>query len=217
MMVLISIISFIILHFIDRQLSRIVEPYIDTEVERLTNNIVNLKVNEIMSGINKNDLFLFEKQENDNNKISYDTKKMNDLKSRITKEIQDEIADLDNGKIDDYFIPTRLREGKFKNVKKGILCDVSIGSVRGSTLFANISPTIPIKLLFSSQLNSDIDVKTKEYGINNVIIEVYFKINVEAQITMPLTSKRKKIEIREPLAIDIISGKIPNYYGGYIK
>ena len=93
----------------------------------------------------------------------------------------------------------------------------TISIVRGSTLFSNVGPTIPIKLLFSSQLNSQIDIEVNEYGINNAIMKVYFSVEIKEQITMPLTSKRQKIKIKKPLTIDIVQGKIPDYYNGYLK
>ena len=211
------VLAIILVYLIDVRLNKVVETYIDVEVERLTNNIVNVKVDEVIKNINLNDLFLIQHEENSNVRMSYDTKKINELKSNINRAIQDELMELDNGNIDSYFIPTRIKNGKFKNIKKGILCDVSLGSVRGSTLFANFGPTIPIRLLFSSQLNTDIDINVREYGINNAIVEVYLVIYIKEQITMPLTSKRRKIKIKDPLMIDIIHGKIPGYYGGYIK
>lgn len=211
------VLAIILVYLIDVRLNKVVETYIDVEVERLTNNIVNAKVDEVIKNINLNDLFLIQHEENNNMRMSYDTKKINELKSNINRVIQDELMELDNGNIDSYFIPTRIKNGKFKNIKKGILCDVSLGSVRGSTLFANFGPTIPIRLLFSSQLNTDIDINVREYGINNAIVEVYLVIYIKEQITMPLTSKRRKIKIKDPLMIDIIHGKIPDYYGGYIK
>ena len=219
------VLAIILVYLIDVRLNKVVETYIDVEVERLTNNIVNAKVDEVIKNINLNDLFLIQHEENSNVRMSYDTKKINELKSNINRAIQDELMELDNGNIDSYFIPARIKKGKFKNIKKGkfknikkgILCDVSLGSVRGSTLFANFGPTIPIRLLFSSQLNTDIDINVREYGINNAIVEVYLIIYIKEQITMPLTSKRRKIRIKDPLMIDILHGKIPDYYGGYIK
>ncbi len=216
-LLLVFFFSSILVYLIDMNLNSVLESYIDVEVERIVNNIVNKKVNEAMDNINLEDYFLINNERDANIKISYDTFAITKIKNKITKMVQDELRKIDNGSIDEYFVPTRIRKGKFKKIKSGILCDVSIGSVRGSTLFANVSPPIPIKLLFSSQLNSDIDVKIKEYGINNAIIEIFFVIKIKEQITMPLTSRRKTIEIRQPLMIDIINGKVPEYYGGYIK
>lgn len=148
---------------------------------------------------------------------NYNTAKINEVENKLDVRIQHELINIDDGKIDDYFVPQRVRTGRFKKIKNGILCDISIGSIRGSTLFANVGPTIPIKLLFSSGINSNISVETSEYGINNVIIKVYFTVDINEQINMPVSSKRKKISIKKIIAMDIIRGEIPDYYTGLIN
>lgn len=187
-------------------------PYIDVEVERLVNNIVKSAVNDEMKNINLKEILIL-----DYDCISYDAIKINEIETTIDKRIQNELINIDDGKIDDFFIPNRIKKGRFKKIKNGILCDVSIGSIRGSTLFSNIGPSIPIKLLFSSQINSNIDVDTNEYGINNAIVKIYLNLDIKSQVTMPLSSKRKKISINKPIIIDIIKGKIPDYYTGLTR
>ena len=197
------VISFFCIYLLDLRINSVLVPYINVEVERLVNNIVTKAVNDEMKNINIDDI--------------YNSSKLNYIENKIDRRIQQELINIDDGKLDDYFIPKRVKTGRFKKIKNGILCDISIGSIRGSTLFANVGPTIPIKLLFSSGLNSNIDIDVSEYGINNAIIKVYFNIDIKEQITMPISSKRRKIKIKKILAIDIIKGKIPDYYTGLIK
>ena len=147
----------------------------------------------------------------------YSASRLSEIESILDEKIQNELINIDDGEIDEYFLPKRIKTGRFKKIKNGILCDISIGSIRGSILFANIGPTIPIKLLFSSDINSNIDVEVSEYGINNAIIKVYLNVYINEQITMPISSKRKKISVRKLIAVDIIRGEIPNYYAGLIK
>lgn len=193
-------------------MDKTLKPYIDIEVERLTNNIV---LKSIHKSLDKD--YNFKLEDNKSQNIYYDTKKLNKIKNSITNDIQDTLINLDNGNINDFFISEKLKKSRFKKVKNGIICDVSIDSIQNFSLFANVSPTIPIKLIFSDQLNSDIDVDIKEYGINNVIIQVYLIVTVKEQVIMPLSSKRSTIVIKEPISIDIIRGKIPEYYNSYLK
>lgn len=176
----------------------------NVETERLVTNIVTKAINEEMKNTDIDSNF-------------YSASKLNEVESKLDARILDELINIDDGKIENYFISTRVKTGRFKKIKNGVLCDISIGSIRGSTLFANVGPTIPIKLLFSSGLNSSIDIDVSEYGINNAIIKVYFNVDINEQITMPISSKRKKISIKKVIAIDIIKGKIPDYYTGLIK
>ena len=212
------IMSIFFLFFIDSRLHVILQQYVDVEVERLTTNIVNKAIHNEMASYPYQDLLIVKQSKNGTiEKIAYDTYKMNQIKNEITVSIQDLLMHLDNGIIDEFFITDRLKTGRFKGISNGIICDVSIGSIRNSSLFANVGPSIPIKLIFSSQISSDIDLKVKEYGINNALIETFLVVYIKEQVIMPISSKQKTIVFREPIAIDIIKGKVPDYYTGIAK
>lgn len=202
------VISFFCINLIDKKVNSLLLPYINVEVERLVNNIVNKSINEEIQNVDINDILIGDEN------ISYDTLKINKIESLIAEQIQEKLINIDDGEIDEYFISKRIKTGRFKKIKNGILCDVSIGSIRGSTLFSNVGPTIPIKLLFSSGINSTIDVEVSEYGINNAIVKVFIILDIHEQIIMPISSKRKKISIKKPIIIDVVRGNIPNYYAG---
>lgn len=206
----------IFIKIIDLRIKNIVDEYVNIEVERLTNNIVNRAIKEKIANERYNNLLEI-KKENNIEKISYNTKEINKITNDITIYIQDKLKDLYNGKIDDYYMLERIKKNKFKKIKRGIICDITIGSIFGSTTFANIGPSIPIKLTFSDQINTSIKIDKKEYGINNVLVEIYLVVKIEEQAIMPITSQKKEILIKEPISIDIIKGNVPNYYGGIIK
>ena len=203
-LVFVFIISFFFVYIIDLRINSVLLPYMNVEAERLVTNIVNRAINDEMSGVAMDTNF-------------YNASMLNEIENRIDSRILAELINIDEGKIEEYFISNRVKTGRFKKIDNGILCEISIGSIRGSTLFANVGPSIPIKLLFSSGMNSDIDIDVREYGINNVIIKTYFNVEIDEQITMPISSKRKKILIKKVIFVDIIKGEIPNYYTGLIK
>ncbi len=203
--------SFLILIWLDHQLNLILNPYIDIEVERLTNNIVNREVHKQMKEIT-----MLPSTQNQNfskfEKLSYNTWEINQLKIKIAGAIEDTLSQLENGKMDEYFLPKRIQSGRFQAIRGGIVCDVSIGSLRGSTMFANIGPTIPIKLTFTGQVQSDVDVEVKEYGLNSAFVEVVLVFRIKEQVSMPLSSRQKTIVVKEPISMDIIQGDVPRYY-----
>lgn len=200
---------------IDKKSRSLVNTYIDTEAERLANNLVSEAIHDKLADYDYN--LLNVKYEGSKENITYNTSELNKLTNRIVREIQYELDNLDEGKIKESNLLNNTRNKKFKHIKNGIICDLSIGSVRNSLLFANIGPTIPIKLIFLSQINTDIDIKTKEYGINNIIVTINLKVTLQEQITMPITSKRKNIIIEQPLMINIIKGEIPYLYDKRIE
>ena len=79
-------------------------------------------------------------------------------------------------------------------------------------MFSNIGPTIPIKLSFIGNTSVNIDIKTRDYGINNVIIEIYAIVDVSNQISLPISTKKFDYKIKEPIIIDVVKGDVPNYY-----
>jgi len=212
------IISFFLVSLIDKRISLMLDKYIGIEVERLTTNIVSRAVDKITREENYNNYLIINKaNELKIESISYNTKEINKLTDKISRTVQENLLNLENGDLDEFFISDKFKRGKFKNVRNGLVCDISLGSIKNSTLFANVGPTIPIKLTFIGQVNTELDVVTKEYGINNVLIEIYVIVKVRELASMPLTSEEREIVIREPIAIDIIKGEIPDYYGGITK
>ena len=206
------------LSFIDYKLNCVVRQYIDIEVERMTNNIVNRVFQEKLLHIKIENYMKVNKDDNGIiNNISYDTNRINEISNMVSKKIEKAIINMDDGIIDKYFNYHQVKDGKFKNMKNGILCEVSFGTIRNSLLFSNVSPSIPIKLSFLGQVTTDVEIKTKEYGINNVMVEVFLIVRVKEQVSMPISSKRKTIIVKHPIYVDLIKGEVPKYYGGYVK
>jgi len=204
--------SFFCLLFLDKKMTSSLSPYVNAEVERLTTNIVNKAVRKKMLDKNYGDYLITSGEV-----LSLDIVKLNQVKEEITDYVNEVLMHLDDASVTDYYLSDYLKTGKFKKIKHGILAENSVGSLRGSTLFGNIGPTVPIRLFFVGQVTSDIDIETKEYGINNVIVKVYLILNVKEQVMMPLASKKKEIIIREVLEVDMLKGEIPNYYTGISK
>ena len=211
---LVLLATFFFILYIDKRVNAILDQYINIEVERLTGNIVNRAVSEVMS--NEDYRNILQEGLKDGH-ISYKTQSINRLTDKISLYVHDKLMNLEAGDIPDLFVVDRFRNGKFKKMDNGILCDISLGSVRNSSLFANVGPTIPIKLTFTGVVNAELDVKIKEYGINNVIVEMDVIVKVREHASMPLTSKRKDIVVKEPISIEIIKGEIPDYYNGVLN
>ena len=200
--------------YIDRRLQEIFDDYLDVEVKKISNNIISKAVNEYISKEKYEDFLILDYYENNSvNRISYDTEKINNFTNDFSKYLYDYLSDLDNGILENYNFSNRINKYNFNSIKNGIICNISLGSINNSTLFSGVGPKVPIKISFASNINTDIDIKTEEYGINNVIVTVYLVITVKEQATLPLTSNENDIVIREPIIVDIIKGDIPNYYG----
>ena len=156
-----------------------------------------------------------ENKHNKNNDL-YDTRYINELSLRLSKAVQDSLLNIEEGNIKDFDFSSKFKVGNYKYIKNGLLSEISIASIRGSSLFANIGPTIPIKLTFIGDVNVEIKTDIREYGINNVIVELDSIVKVGTQVSMPISSKRQIVEVKTPISIDIIKGDVPNYYNGVL-
>lgn len=205
--------SFFLLEIIGNKLNPILARYVNIEVNRFANNVVNSTVNEMI--IKNYDKDLFEINQNSNGAIEmldYNTKKVNELLLEITNQIQKKLTNLEDGKIAELEISNNFKLKNFTKIKDGILCEVPMGALNGNTLMANFGPNIPIKMSFIGQVQSNLETKVSSYGINNIVIETNVVVEVEEQITMPTTSKSNILKITAPLTIKIIKGTVPSYY-----
>lgn len=204
---LVFIMSFIFLFIINYRLKTTLKRYIDIEVERITSHVVNQSIKDI--NISSSDYMYL----NDDSNYSYNFSVLNEYKDRLSKRIQEYFSYIENGDYSKY--PSYVQQydtQKYKNVKKGYLCEISFNSIMNSVLFSNVGPTIPVKITFIGTTNVNIDIKTKEYGINNVIVETYAIIDIVNEISLPITTKKVTVKVKEPITVDIVKGVVPNYY-----
>ena len=209
--------SFFFIMLLSVKVNPILYNYINLEVERITSNIVDGTVNEILAEDLDEDLFTITKNSSgDVEMVDYNTKKVNELLKKISNDIQKKLIQLEDGELSDFLISDSFRGKNFKSVKNGVVCEIPMGSLAGNGFLSNIGPVIPIKMSFLGQVGSHLKTKVTNYGINNLYLEVSVHVEVKEKITMPKLSKESTIKIDAPLTIKIIQGVVPEYYGGSI-
>lgn len=211
-----TIISVFLLSILGKRLSPILARYVNVEAKRFASNIINTSVNDTIEEKITNDLFNLSKTEDGKIEIlDYNTKKVNSILSSINTKIQKKLLNLEDGQIANMPISSGFKVEKI--LKNGIVCKVPMGSLRKNSLFVNVGPSIPIKMVFIGQVESSLNTKIREYGINYLVVEINVNVVVEEQIIMPAMSKRETLNLEAPLTLKIIQGEIPNYYFGSIE
>ena len=94
-----------------------------------------------------------------------------------------------------------------------MIFNVPIGVIYDIPILVGIGPKIPFKLDIITNSDNSVYTNIRDYGINNSIIEVILKINLNIQIILPFTSKEMQIVKEIPIDTKIIQGKVPTYYG----
>lgn len=210
MIFLATIFSFFLLNELGKTASPILKRYVNVEAKRFASNVINSSVNEIIEEEMTDDLFKLNSNNGKVEILDYNTKKVNHLLSKVNKEIHNRLTNLEDGKIKELAISSGFKMEKFS--KNGVICKVPIGSLRKNSLFVNVGPSIPIKMSFLGQVESSLNTKIKDYGINYLAIEINILVVVEEQVVMPAMSQKEKLTIEAPITVKIIQGEIPNYY-----
>lgn len=94
----------------------------------------------------------------------------------------------------------------------GIVFFVPLGQVLNIPIIGNLGPKIPIRFHIIGNVHSDVESKIEEFGINMAKVEVYIHLEVNVQIIVPFASESATVEQNIPVAIGIVSGKVPHIY-----
>lgn len=94
----------------------------------------------------------------------------------------------------------------------GIVFFVPLGQAINVPLLGNLGPKIPIRFHIIGNVNSTVDTKISEFGINNAYVEVGIHLRVNVQIIVPFASKSSTVEQHIPVAIGLIRGTVPHIY-----
>lgn len=125
--------------------------------------------------------------------IAYDilSKCMNDLYSDITSLDMDSLYK--SGINNVYYLP--------------------MGLIYNNVLMDNLGFRIPCKIDFISDIDMGFKTKVKNYGVNNLLIELYIVIDVKNFIMSPSTYKEFGETYEILVASKIVMGRIPMYFG----
>lgn len=197
--------AFLILKIIYDKVSPVIMEYSKSEMKKIASTIINKAItNDILEEMNLDELFIVDKSSDEEVvTILLDPSIVNKAVSKATDAVEDSLKRVemrDDGILEDF----NINENCFY-VPTGIIFD--------SPFLNNLGPKIPIKLKLVGNVTSGVVTEVTEYGINNSVITISMEISVEIQVILPLTTDYVSITNYVPLAIKLIQGKVPIYYG----
>ncbi len=139
---------------------------------------------------------------------------------RVTKNDKNEITMID---YDSYLVNLFLKDISnnisiaLDEEEKDIAFYVPMGTIFKNPLLNSKGPKLPVRIEMLGSVNTNIETKVKDYGINNSLIEMYIHVVVKEKVMLPVISSDIKIENNFPISYKIIAGKVPNYYGDGIS
>ena len=213
------IITIIVLKIISIRVSPILMNYAELETKKLSSIVINRAVNkQLANGMNIDEMFNIIK--NDNGEIAtidFNPAIVNKVLNTTTNVVLINLKAIEEGNIDFIELPDILISNDKDKLKNGIIYEIPLGTITNSGFLSNLWPKIPIKLNIIGSVESNVKTNIKEYGINNALVEIYIRISVTEQINVPFISKRVTVTSDIPVALKVIQGSVPKYYGGTLS
>ncbi len=188
----------------------------ELEINKFSTIVVNKAIAQVLEDkINTDELFeTFINNSGEIQTIDFNPTIVNQVLNIATSVVQNNLKLLEEGELDTIGIyDMELPEDRIQDLKKGIITKVPMGVVTNNSILSNIGPEIPIRLHYIGDVNSNITTKITQYGINNALVEVGVKLEMTAQIILPFVTDKMVLDCEIPIAIKMIQGKVPNYYG----
>ena len=211
----IIIVALISINYIGKKMSPILLKYAEIETKKFSNLIINNAISKTMTNkMTSDEIFIVTNDKNDEIKtIDFNTPIINKYLAQATKSIQDEIKNIEKGNINKIDSEITQKYNK-KDLKKGIICYINTGVISKSPIFSNLGPKIPIKINLIGDIISYVSADIEDYGINNSMIRVFINLKVTEEIIIPFYGKEINMEAKVPVAIKLVTGKLPEYYLG---
>ena len=168
--------------------------------------IMSFISNETLSNLDLNNLIELIKNDNEIYAVNYDTKSSYKVLKIITDELNNIVSNTTYSDILDF---------KY-DIKDSLIIYYPITLAFNYAYLNNIGPKIPVKIKYLSSLVTTLKTKVSNYGINNVLIEIYVSINIIDDIVIPLKKESINKEYEVLLTSKIVMGNVPTYLGGTI-
>lgn len=203
---------FLSTRYFGRILEKKMSIYVYEEVDRVTKMLVREVLDEeFLNSLNIKDLYFLNFDENNFRIIDYNVVAVNKILGIVNNKISARLNDFDCGNVELMYEGTNFI--KYVNGDKhGVALNVPLGVMFSNPIFVSVGPKVPIRLLLSGQVESDLVTSIKQYGINNALLEIKVQIVVSEKIIFPFSSKYVDVSFDFPLVVELISGKVPENY-----
>lgn len=206
---------FLIFSYIKSKIMPSIFKYGSIEAKKFSSIIINNAIDKYMTDkIDITKLFTVTTNNTEINSIDFNTSLINKYLTQTTKNIQKNLKYIEQGNLKKVEYQADLLDNyKKEDLKNGVIYYLNSGFIFNNPIFSNLGTQIPIKIALTGDIVSNISTEINNYGINNAIIKVYVNLKVTEQIILPFYNKGITIKNKVPIAMKIVSGNVPNYYG----
>lgn len=191
---LIIFIPLIIVSFADNYYSDRTTMYIGKQIELASTKTLQEVINRnVLNEVNSNELVNINYSDTSNiSSVIINTKLVNNILNDAYN-VMDEVF---NNHLEEYFVDL----------------EIPLGTLVSKSIFSGMGPNIKIPITPVGSYKLDILTNTISYGINNSLIELYLKINVDIEALIPLQKEKFPTETKIIILSQVIQGEVPKYY-----
>jgi len=207
---LIAIALFI--YFINARLTPIYVDYAEVQTQRIAAHVINKAINSrTVNVLDVNDIIVNVPSDT-KGMIKFNTEIINRASAEIHSLVEAHLQQAESGNLS--ILPTEEIEFDPQAMEsgEGVVFFVPLAQAANIPLLGNLGPKIPIRFNVIGQVQSTIDTKISEFGINNAVVEVNILLTVNVQIIAPLATRKSVVTQRIPVAMGLIQSTVPQIY-----
>ena len=209
----------ILFRILNKKVTPILLSYATNESKKIATFLINDAISKkVVEELTVENLFLLTK--NDKGEIisiDFNSVIVNKILSVTTNTVEVSLRYVEQGRFEELEISDALLVQYEDSFKKGNFYEVPLGVIFNNSFLSNLGPKIPVKINLVGNIISGVETKVTNYGINNAMIEVYVHLKVNIQVILPFLSDTVQVDTLVPIAMKLIQGSVPNYYGGNLS
>lgn len=167
----------------------------------------------VIEKMNKDDLYeVTNDSDNNISSVDFNMVTVNKILTDINNNIEKKFNLFEEGKL-------HIKNSGYisNSVSDGIVYNIPMGVVFNNPLLTNIGPKIPVRMIISDCISSNLSSSVTNYGINNAVMKLDIHIEVSIKTILPFVSRNDIVKSDVPLSIKMVKGNVPNYYSTGIK
>lgn len=191
--------------------------YAESETKKIASMVINQAINKKVANVMDINEIIETVPNKDQSRASttrLNTEIINRILGEVTNQVQNNLQEAEKGKFEllDYS-DVKIDPNQSKKLE-GIVFSVPLGQATNNAILGNMGPSVPVRFHAVGDVHSDVKSKVKPYGINNAYVEVAIHVQVNVQIIIPFSTKTTLVEQDIPVAMGIIQGDVPQFFGG---
>lgn len=206
----VSLCTFFILSWFSSRLLPDVIAYGDYECRNLIMHMANDVVAEVNKQIKTEQMIKFNEEESS---LTYNVEFLNSIYINFINRLQNNLKKIEKNEYDfksDYVEISN-------SLGKGIVYSIPVSKVFNNSLISSLFGEVMVRYKLIGQVVGEIVSEISEYGINNALVEIKLKLEVNVKTIAPISIVQSKLEIEVPLSMRLLQGKVPDaFYGSEV-